>query len=70
MKTGSVVVDLAAEMGGNCELTKRNEVVDVNGVKIVGFDNLPVSYLKTQVHYLQKTYSTSFLLTLMVKLKN
>jgi NAD(P) transhydrogenase subunit alpha len=41
MKTGSVVVDLAAEMGGNCELTKRNEVADVNGVKIVGFDNLP-----------------------------
>jgi NAD(P) transhydrogenase subunit alpha len=28
MRTGSVVVDLAAEMGGNCELTKRNEVVD------------------------------------------
>ena len=41
MKTGSVVVDLAAEMGGNCELTKRNEIADVNGVKIVGFDNLP-----------------------------
>ena len=41
MKTGSVVVDLAAEMGGNCELTKRNEVADINGVKIVGFDNLP-----------------------------
>ncbi len=41
MKTGSVVVDLAAEMGGNCELTKRNEVIDSNGVKIVGFDNLP-----------------------------
>ena len=41
MRTGSVVVDLAAEMGGNCELTKRNEVVDANGVKIVGFDNLP-----------------------------
>ncbi|MBT7542685.1 MAG: Re/Si-specific NAD(P)(+) transhydrogenase subunit alpha [Gammaproteobacteria bacterium] len=41
MRTGSVVVDLAAEMGGNCELTKRNEVVNANGVKIVGFDNLP-----------------------------
>ena len=41
MKTGSVVVDLAAEMGGNCDLTKRNEVVDVSGVKIVGYDNLP-----------------------------
>ena len=41
MRTGSVVVDLAAEMGGNCELTKRNEVFDADGVKIVGFDNLP-----------------------------
>ena len=41
MKTGSVVVDLAAEMGGNCELTKRNEIFDADGVKIVGFDNLP-----------------------------
>ena len=26
MRTGSVIVDLAAEMGGNCELTKRNEI--------------------------------------------
>jgi len=41
MKTGSVVVDLAAEMGGNCDLTKRNEVVNADGVKIVGYDNLP-----------------------------
>ena len=41
MRTGSVVVDLAAEMGGNCDLTKRNEVVNADGVKIVGYDNLP-----------------------------
>ena len=41
MRTGTVIVDLAAEMGGNCELTKRNEVFDADGVKIVGFDNLP-----------------------------
>ena len=41
MRTGTVIVDLAAEMGGNCELTKRNEVFDANGVKIVGYDNLP-----------------------------
>ena len=41
MRTGAVIVDLAAEMGGNCELTKRNEVFDADGVKIVGFDNLP-----------------------------
>jgi len=41
MKTGSVIVDLAVETGGNCELAKRNEVVNANGVKIVGYDNLP-----------------------------
>ena len=41
MRTGAVIVDLAAEMGGNCELTKRNEVFDADGVKIVGYDNLP-----------------------------
>ena len=41
MRTGSVIVDLAAEMGGNCELTKRNEIYDADGIKVVGFDNLP-----------------------------
>ncbi len=41
MKTGSVIVDLAVETGGNCELAERNQVVDADGVKIVGFDNLP-----------------------------
>ncbi len=40
MKPGSVVVDLAAEMGGNCALTVAGEVVDVDGVKIVGFTDL------------------------------
>jgi len=41
MKPGSVVVDLAVEQGGNCPLSKLNEVVNVNGVKIVGYANLP-----------------------------
>lgn len=41
MKTGSVVVDIAAEQGGNCELTKAGEIATVNGVKIVGLLNLP-----------------------------
>ena len=41
MRTGSVIVDLAVETGGNCELAKRNKVVDADGVKIVGYDNLP-----------------------------
>lgn len=41
MKPGSVIVDLAAEAGGNCELTKPGEVVVHNGVKIVGYTDFP-----------------------------
>jgi NAD(P) transhydrogenase subunit alpha len=41
MRPGSVIVDVAAESGGNCELTVPGEVVDVGGVSIVGTTNLP-----------------------------
>ena len=41
MQAGSVVVDMAAEQGGNCPLTERDEVVDKHGVKLVGFTDLP-----------------------------
>jgi NAD(P) transhydrogenase subunit alpha len=41
MRPGSVVVDLAAEQGGNCEYTKPGEVVEVNGVSIIGYTDLP-----------------------------
>ena len=41
MKPGSVVVDLAAERGGNCELTKADQTVVENGVTILGPTNLP-----------------------------
>lgn len=41
MKPGSVIVDLAAETGGNCELTKPGETVESKGVTIVGPLNLP-----------------------------
>jgi H+-translocating NAD(P) transhydrogenase subunit alpha len=41
MGSGSVIVDLAAERGGNCELTKADQVVVENGVTIVGPTNLP-----------------------------
>jgi len=41
MKPGSVVVDLAAEQGGNCELTVPGKVIDHDGVHIVGLLNLP-----------------------------
>jgi NAD(P) transhydrogenase subunit alpha len=41
MRPGSVIVDLAVERGGNCEATKPDEVVEVNGVKVVGHVNVP-----------------------------
>ncbi|MCG2726557.1 MAG: Re/Si-specific NAD(P)(+) transhydrogenase subunit alpha [Elusimicrobia bacterium] len=40
MKHGSIIVDMAAEQGGNCELTKPGIVADVNGVKIIGYTDL------------------------------
>jgi NAD(P) transhydrogenase subunit alpha len=41
MRPGSVIVDLAAETGGNCELTQPGEVVEQGGVTIDGTTNLP-----------------------------
>jgi NAD(P) transhydrogenase subunit alpha len=41
MKPGSVIVDLAAEQGGNCELTVPHEVVVRHGVTIIGYADLP-----------------------------
>ena len=41
MKPGSVVVDLAASTGGNCELTENDQTIEHNGVTIIGDSNLP-----------------------------
>ena len=41
MKPGSVIVDLAAEQGGNCEVTVPNEVSQHNGVHVIGYSDLP-----------------------------
>ena len=41
MRPGSVIVDLASETGGNCELTELNKVVDVDGVFVDGTGNVP-----------------------------
>jgi NAD(P) transhydrogenase subunit alpha len=41
MKPGSVIVDLAAEQGGNCALTEPDRVIVAHGVVIVGHCNLP-----------------------------
>ncbi len=43
MRPGSIIVDLAAERGGNCELTKVDEIVEHNGVIMIGPSNIPSS---------------------------
>jgi len=54
MRDGSVIVDLAAEQGGNCELTRPGEVVTEHGVTIIGYTDLP-SRLPTQSSQLYAT---------------
>ncbi|MFD1555954.1 Re/Si-specific NAD(P)(+) transhydrogenase subunit alpha [Paraburkholderia silviterrae] len=41
MRAGSVIVDMAAEQGGNCELTRAGEVVHAHGVTVIGYTDLP-----------------------------
>ncbi len=52
MAPGSVIVDLAAEGGGNCELTRPGETVEANGVQIIGPVNLPstIPYHASQMY--------------------
>lgn len=64
MSPGSVIVDLAAERGGNCELTRADEVVVESGVTILGPTNLP----STVPYHASQMYAkniTTFLLHLM-----
>ena len=42
MSAGSVIIDLAASSGGNCELSQNNKTIDFNGVKIIGQSSYPV----------------------------
>ncbi|KAI0321656.1 PNTB-domain-containing protein [Amylostereum chailletii] len=63
MKQGSVVVDLAAEAGGNCEATKPGELHVHRGVTIIGYTDLP-SRLPTQSSTLYSNNITKFLLSM------
>jgi NAD(P) transhydrogenase subunit alpha len=66
MKYGAVIVDMAAEQGGNCELAKPDEVVVSNGVSIIGTTNLP-STLATNASELYAKNLATFLLYLATK---
>jgi NAD(P) transhydrogenase subunit alpha len=53
MKPGSVIVDLAAETGGNTELTQAGKIIDVDGVRVDGTTNLP----STMPYHASQMYS-------------
>ena len=64
MQSGSIIYDLAATQGGNSELTKVDEIVEYNGVKILGERNilnkLPISssnlYSKNMFNFVNNLY--------------
>jgi NAD(P) transhydrogenase subunit alpha len=61
MKPGSVIVDLAAESGGNCELTKADQTVQAHGVTILGPTNLPATLPLDASRMFAKNLSTFIL---------
>ncbi|PLN75298.1 putative nicotinamide nucleotide transhydrogenase [Aspergillus taichungensis] len=63
MKPGSVVVDLAAEAGGNCEATVPGQLVNHNDVTIIGYTDFP-SRLPTQSSTLYSNNVTKYLLSM------
>ena len=66
MAPGSVIVDLAAERGGNCELTKADETVVAHGVTIIGPTNLPA----TVPYHASQMYSRNIVTFLQHLVKN
>lgn len=68
MKPGSVIVDLAAETGGNSELTIKEKIVEHNGVKIIGYTDLP-SRMSGQSSNLYANNISKFLLSMVDKAK-
>jgi NAD(P) transhydrogenase subunit alpha len=65
MRDGSVIVDLAAETGGNCELTRPGEEIREGGVTIVGITNLPSTMATHASQLLSRNIAS--LLALLVK---
>lgn len=66
MRPGSIIVDLAVENGGNCELAAFGKTVDVKGVKIIGYPNVP-SRLAFDASQLFARNILSFLKTITAK---
>lgn len=70
MKPGSVILDMAAATGGNCAVTKKDEVVVVNDVRVVGFSNYPSMVAESSSQFFaQNLYNILMLLTRKVESK-
>ena len=69
MPSGSIIYDLAASQGGNSELTKVNEIVDIKGIKIMGEANI-LNKLPVSASNLYSKNIYNFLLNLFNKEKN
>lgn len=63
MKPGSVIVDLAAETGGNCAVTEKEKIVTHNGVKVIGYTDLP-SRMSGQSSNLYSNNISKFLMSM------
>ncbi len=61
MQPGAVIIDMAAESGGNCEFTQAGKTIREHGVVIIGPQNLPAGYLSTQARCMQRTCNRSSL---------
>ncbi|WPR76131.1 Re/Si-specific NAD(P)(+) transhydrogenase subunit alpha [Algoriphagus sp. NG3] len=66
MKKGAVIVDMAVESGGNCEISEKDKIVKKHGVTIIGESNLP-SLLSTNASQLYATNIATLLLHLASK---
>lgn len=60
MRPGTLIVDLSADSGGNCELTKAGETVQLNGVSIIGVEN-PPSHMPVNASEMYSRNITAFL---------
>ena len=65
-KQGAVIVDMNADVGGNCELTKSGQTIVQNGITIVGIENLPGTIAST-ASMLYSNNLTNFVTSLMVE---
>ncbi|SFT90637.1 NAD(P) transhydrogenase subunit alpha [Algoriphagus locisalis] len=66
MKKGAVIVDMAVESGGNCEISEKDKIVQKHGVTIIGESNLP-SLMSTNASQLYATNISTLLLHLASK---